>query len=173
MDTTFFQGMRPSSTIVTIREYESKGSGEVANYQLVFHINYRNALEKALRIVEDFNPANEIEEIAKQELIQSYANRILNIEENDHEDPHYSLVADENGIPVKGIKIHNESGKLHMWGFVIGKETLKDGTFKEVKSSEKTLAKKKIEALTTLSKFRQFIVDRSKVVVSEGEHFTP
>jgi len=171
-DLTFFAGIRPSATILTVREYLSKTTGEVADYQLVFHVNYAKSLEKSFYIVEEFAPQNEHEEVARQELLDSYTARLEKIKTTpiDEATPFFQRVRDEDNNIVKGVKIHTETGKIHLFGFLIHKKPIKAGVYKEVNSSEKTLAKNKIEALTPVSKFRNFIVDRSTVIVSEGKH---
>ena len=58
----------------------------------------------------------------------------------------------------KGLKLHKETGLLHIFGFKNQKKILKAGTYKEVKSSDKTLAKKEITKVLKLrsGKFHTF-----------------
>jgi hypothetical protein len=59
------------------------------------------------------------------------------------------------------LKVHKETGKIYLFGFVAKKFVLKNKEpYKTVNSSAKTLAKKALrERYTKLDKFREFVLD--------------
>lgn len=165
--------IRPSSTFLTLKGYQSK-SGEVADYSIVFHINYKNALISSINTLNSFVPNNEIEEQAKQDCLDSFNKSIQNIESIQIENIQdgYSRFFDENNQYIKGIKLHNKTNTLHLYGFVVHKKIIKQGNFKKSNSSPLTIAKNKLRNMCKVSKFRQFriIPDQLDSISVEGLH---
>lgn len=167
--------IRPSSTFLSLRGYRSE-SGELADYQLAFHMSYKSALERSIAAVEAHVPADDLEAQAKSEVLASYRASLAKIEAGEEpENDVYDRVLDATGTPIKGIKYHRESGKLHLYGLLVRKATIEPGNRKEVKSRPLTIAKDALRKLGPVSRFRQFIVDPAhvSVVVVEGQTLTP
>ena len=152
--------LRPDSTFLSIRGYRAAGSGEEADHTICFHMSYQVALEKSLLLVSTVQPSSEIEAQAKAELIASYSKSL----DRAIHDPvevvadHYERVIGANGSPIKGIKIHRESGDLHLFGLHLRKTVLVPGVHREVKSKPLTVAKDRLRKGLPVERFRQFIV---------------
>lgn len=152
-----FANLRPSSTFLSIKEYQNN-DGEVSNFGLVFHVSYLTLLNKSLAIAEKFNPSNELESQAKLEILQSLKNSIDKVKTTPIEevDDAYHHFADDAGNFVKGVKLHKNTGELHLYGYQIHKEVLIPGVYKKVNSKPLTLAKRAIEKQLPVKKWRQF-----------------
>ena len=168
--------VRPSSTFLSLRGYRSE-SGELADYQLAFHMSYANALEKSIAALETVVPADDLEAQAKGELLASYGKSLDKVKSEPLEvvGDHYERVLDATGTPIKGIKYHRETGKLHLYGLLVRKATIEPGTYKASNKRPLTVAKDRLRKLGPVSRFRQFIIDPQHVgvVVVEGQTLTP
>lgn len=166
--------IRPSSTLLSLKEYQSKTSGEIADHQIVFHMSYSSALERSIRALGFVEANGELEVQAKEELLQSYQKSLDRI----HSEPlevlgdSYSRVTDADGNVIKGCKIHRESGELHLFGLHLNKRVIVPGTYKEVKSRPLTLAKDKLRRGLPVERFRQFIVKEGQVREIRVEHYS-
>jgi hypothetical protein len=137
--------------------YQSKGTGEVAKYQVNFGISYHAACESDKALLEDYTPANEIEAEAKAEMIQSLAETLTNGVSSSY------TQKDTFENIGKGIRQHKETGEIYIYGFVHSKEQVEPPTNpkKTPNSSAKTLAKRSIEKALDMkrNRFAQFILN--------------
>lgn len=161
-----FANFRRGSQIVSIKNYKS-ADNEISDFQICFHMSYRNALQKSLNLVSEYVPKSPIEEIAKKEIVESYTNSLNKFNgENDREeaveDPTYEHVKDDNGNYIKGIKVHRETGDLYMYGLLLNKKVVVPVERKPVKSRELTIAKNKIKKSLRLpvDRFRQYVLTK-------------
>jgi hypothetical protein len=72
-----------------------------------------------------------------------------------------------DGLP--GVKIHRETGEVHIHGLAHAKEVIEPGIYKPVKSRPLTLAKNAIDDELRRSKIRQFNVGRLLAARMFGE----
>jgi len=166
--------LRPSSTFLSIKGYRSATSGEVADHQICFHFSYATALEKSIATLETVVPADDLEAQAKGELIASYSKSLEKVTTEPLEiiGDHYDRVLDADGAPIKGVKVHRETGALHLFGLALNKRVITPGTYKEVKSRPLTLAKDKLRKGLPVERFRQFIVSPETVSEVRVEHLS-
>jgi hypothetical protein len=156
----FLQAMahlRPSSTFLTILGYRNEHS-EVANYSIVFHMDYASALRKSIDIIEKQILTESIELQAKKELIDSFNASLSKMETTtiDEMEDGYIRFKDENGLPIKGVKMHPETKELHLFGLIAHKKVLIPTVYPKKNKRELTKAKDHLRYLTPMSKFRQF-----------------
>ncbi len=156
--------LRPSSTFLSLIGYRN-ASSEVADFNIIFHISYKSALQKSLDILNSFDPQTDLDLLAKEELIQSYNNSLLKIESQSIEeiDDAYQRFFDENNNYIKGVKLHRGSNALHLYGMVVHKRLRIPGNYDAKNSKPLTIAKKKISKLCPVSKFRQFKITPNQV----------
>jgi len=149
--------LRSAATFLTLSGYKSE-SGEVANYSIVFNMSYENALNRSIQTLKDYVPENELEITAKKELLDSFNKSLEKIKITPVEeiDDNYTHFQDEDGKFIKGVKLHEKTDTLHLYGLIVHKKVLTPGTYKEVKSKPLTLAKDKLRKMCSVSKFRQF-----------------
>jgi hypothetical protein len=165
--------LRPSSTFLSLRGYRSAESGELADYQIAFHMSYANALERSIEAVEAYVPASDIEATAKGEVLASYRASLAKIEAGDEPlGDAYDRIVGADGQHVKGVKLHRETGKLHLFGLLVRKTVREPGTFKASNKRPLTVAKDKLRGLGPVAKFRQFIVDTGHVECIAVERMT-
>lgn len=152
--------------------YQSKTTGEVANYCINLGVDYIESLKHDLDAVTSYVPNTELGEQAKEAVIASLQKTLApkTIEEqkaHDDNDPY-----DHIG---KGLKQHKETGTLYIWGFQHSKTQVEPPTeeVKEKKSSQLTIVKEKIKRDCKFKsiKFRQYILAKENIagIVVNGE----
>jgi hypothetical protein len=151
------------ATFLSIRGYKSKNN-EISNFIISFHFSYLNALNKSLLLAEAFEPMNDIQNQAKQEILSSIALSIeghkeSTIEENDR---HFIYFNDKKGNLINGIKMHEGREVLYLYGLVVKKETIISGREKIVNKKPLTIAKDLIRSNLPISRFSMFIIESDK-----------
>ena len=152
--------------------YQSKTTGEVAQYCINLGVDYVESLQHDLDAIKNYNPTTELEEQAKDSIIASLQKTLApkTIEEqkeHDDNDPY-----DHIG---KGLKQHKETGTLYIWGFQHSKTQVEPPTeeVKEKKSSQFTIVKEKLKKDCGFKsiKFRQYILAKENIagIVVNGE----
>ena len=151
--------LRTSSTFLTLKGYRNNFS-QVADYSIVFHISYENALKKSIAILEALDLKESLEKFARQELLESFHKSLINVKEVpiEERDDAYTHFPD-----CKGVKVHTATGELHLYGLVVHQRVLMPGIYPKSNKKALTIAKDKLRSLTPLSKFRQFKILPSQV----------
>jgi hypothetical protein len=157
-------GLRSASTFLTLKAYRNS-AGEIADYSVIFHMSYRNALQKSLTMLEDMQLTSDLEKRARQELITSFNQSLIKMEETPVEEIEdgYTRFFDSDGEYIKGVKVHTNTNTLHLYGNVVHKRVLIPGTYKETNRRPLTIAKDKLRSKLPVSKFRQFKIVPSQV----------
>ena len=136
--------------------YKAKESGEISRFTVLLGINIDNAYSRDLKIIDKLPVQSEAEIQAKNEIIASLKNSLANHAVGKSND-NYKLKGLYEKIG-KGIKLNQDSGDLLIDAFIIKKEVIKEGEYKVVKSSLKTLAKKSLRKNLKSGKFRNFLL---------------
>jgi hypothetical protein len=149
--------LNPASTFLTLSKYHN-AYGEIANYNIVFHISYENALKRSVLILENLVPDSHLQLEAKHELLQSYHQSIHNIKTTPIEaiDDHYTRFFDSNKRYIKGVKMHTATGNFHLYGFINNKFVLKPGSYPLENRSPLTKEKDFLRSKVPVGRFRQF-----------------
>ena len=156
--------LRSSATFLTIKGYTSESS-EVADYSIIFHMSYKNALEKSINIIDSYIPNDDLEAQAKLELLVSFntsLDKLINTPIEELNDG-YERFTDSNGDHVKGVKLHQETNTLHLYGLVVHKRVIVPGTYAKRNRKPLTVAKDRLRAMCPVSKFRQFKITQDQV----------
>lgn len=156
--------LRPQATFLTLIGYRNEYS-EVADYSIVFHMSYENALKRSIAALESVVPMDSLQALAKQELIDGYTSSLKNMAETPVEeiDDAYTRFFDENGRYIKGVKLHTTTGVLHLYGLVNLKRVIMPGHYPQRNRRELTIAKDKLRKMCPVAKFRQFRILPSQV----------
>jgi hypothetical protein len=157
--------LRPSSTFLTISGYRNDAS-EIADYSVAFHISYENALKRSIKTLAEMELTTDLEKQARFELLDSFARSLAKgsaSPELEERDPTYSYFKDDDGNPIKGIKIHNASGELYMYGLMVHKKVRLPGIYPSKNKQPLTVAKDKLRFLCPVGRFRQFRINPSQV----------
>lgn len=152
--------------------YQSKTTGEVANYCINLGVDYIESLKNDLDAITTYSPKDDLEKQAREDIIASLQKTIApkTIEEQkekEENDPY-----DHIG---KGLKQHKDTGELYIWGFQQSKTQVEPPT-KEIKpknSKPLTIAKEKLKRDCKFKsiKFRQYILAKENIagIVVNGE----
>jgi hypothetical protein len=156
--------LRSASTFLTLKGYKNEAS-EVADYNIVFHMSYENALKKSLEVLSNFTTTTDLEKLAKLDLMSSFAKslgKMANIPVEEIDDA-YTRFFDDDGDYIKGVKMHTATGTLHLYGLVVNKKVYMPGMYTKTNKKPLTIAKDKLRYLTPVGKFRQFKITSSQV----------
>ena len=141
--------------------YTTKGTGETNLYVINFGIDYVNACEHDKALLEAYTPKNDLEITAKGEMLKSLTETLT-------EGVSQSYTQKDVFTPIgKGLKQHNETGELYIWGFVQSRTQIAPPTNpkKPVNSKPLTLAKRAIEKELEFkrNKFSQYILSPENI----------
>jgi hypothetical protein len=165
--------LRPSATFLSLSGYRNEHS-EVADYSIVFHISYENALKRSVAALETVVPVDSLQALAKQELLDGYhtsLNKIATIPVEEIDDA-YTRFFDSDGSYIKGVKLHTASDTLHLYGFVNHKRVLIPGSYPKRNKKDLTKAKDELRKLCAVDKFRQFRITPNQVDRISVEHLS-
>lgn len=149
--------LRSSATFLSVMGYRNEHS-EVADYSLIFHMSYKNAIKRSLLTMKELVPNDDLEARAKEELLVSFETSLRKMEETPEEElqDHFLHFKDDNGSYIKGVKLHIETGTLHLYGLVNHKRVLMPGFYPEVNRRPLTIVKDKLRRKCPVGKFRSF-----------------
>ena len=148
--------LRPASTFLSVLGYRNAFS-EVSNYNIIFHMSYESALKRSIKILQDTVTDNDMQAQAKQELLTSFNQSLLKVKTPIEEiDDAYTRFFDTDGKYIKGVKMHTETGALHLYGLIVNKRILMPGMYPVDTRKTLTVIKDKLRESTPVGKFRQF-----------------
>lgn len=153
-------------SFVSIRNYENK-FGEIANNLINVGISYENSKEKDIQFLKELN-VNSFDskldktllEQARLELISSFEKPEINRSE-----------AQKNAYThiIKGVKVHNETGEVYIFGYRESKTILQQGNYPIVKSKPLTMAKNELRKLLRTGKYTQYVLSSIGEVRTNGQ----
>lgn len=149
-----FNRIRPGATFMTVKNYINNYN-EISHFGLVFHVDYINAVKKAVNIWSAYQPKNNDEKIAQYQLVSSYTDTLNGYNPQATSAHVYRPIVDGDGNLIKGVKWF-DGGEVHLWGFMVHRVVVKPGEYPKTRSSAVTLAKKSLMNLTPLHRFRQY-----------------
>lgn len=176
------------ASFVGIPEYTSGTTNkkcivpELANHVVNAGFSYGNAVEKDLKALKDATE-KDIQAIAKEgftpELVKiAIANLKERFEKNQNPETasNGSQAQKDAYIQITpSVKLHIETGKLHIYGLTVQKKVIVKGVFKPTNSRELTLCQNAVKKYFNFStsKFRQYIVDENTLtgVKIKGESY--
>jgi hypothetical protein len=157
------------TSFVSVRNYENK-EGEVSNQTFLVGIDYAKLLKNDFETLKAFDikplladHSKEVVMKAYEELLTSLAKRTASEEDkeelrkaNDSTMNRSDAQSDAYVHIAKGLKAQGTD--LYVYGLRVKKTVLVEGTYKEVKSQEKTIVKNKIKKLAKLREndYKQF-----------------
>lgn len=150
-----------------VNNYKSVESGEVANHLINIGVSYGRAIEKDIEFLANLDVTSmtwksNIEDIklAKSELLQSLI--APNENRSNGQKDAYTVI-------MEGVKVHNETGLVYIWGHTVKKDIIVEGTYKTVNSKPLTIAKNEIRKLMKSTKYRQYKLDIGNELKCAGE----
>jgi hypothetical protein len=149
-------------SMVSIKGY-TNSNGEVSNNIINVGASLDNAKTKDIEFLKGITGNSEIEEQARIELISSLETKD-SIRSRGQIDA-YTVIS-------KGIKVHNLTGEIYIFGLRMKKEVIQEGTYPEVKSRELTIAKNGLRKSLKSSKFTQFKISSMSGLRIAGEEIS-
>ena len=153
-------------SFVAINKY-TNSANEVSNNLINIGASYQNAKNSDIEFLEnikfseyEFKSELSVLETAKAELIASFISPNENRSNGQTE---------ASTTICSGIKVHNETGVLYVYGYRKNKVVLKTGEYKTVKSSAKTIAKNELRKLLKTGKFTQYALEIGNEVKAKGD----
>lgn len=146
------------NSFVAINNYLSS-AGEVSNRVIQVGVNRTKRLEKDLVKLQNYDISEVVEKFGKVVAEKAHLELIISLQkvlatevekdvlraQNDATINRSDAQIDMYTVIEKGMKVHNESKDLYVYGYTQSKEVLVPGVYKEVKSQAKTLAKNAIK----------------------------
>ena len=125
---------------------------------LLFTCATQNALEKSIILLEGISLSTDLEKQARDELLISFHQSLAKVDESPIEEREdgYTHFVNDDGSFIKGVKLHNATNTLHLYGSVVHKRVLLPGNYKQVNSKPLTIAKNKLKYICPVGQFRQF-----------------
>jgi len=153
-------------TFISIRNY-TNSSGEIANHLVNVGASYENAKAKDIEYLRNLNVEkfdskldSALLETARLELIESFINPSEN-RSNGQIDAYTHIFS--------GVKVHNETGKLYIYGYRENKTVIQEGTYKTVNSKPLTIAKNELRKQLRTGKFTQYSLEIGNELRLNGE----
>ena len=136
--------------------YKSKGSGEIAVHTLLLGVNLKNAYIRDVEKLKEILPTlSGVDKIACEEILKS---KLESLKKGIGNNSAYTQKGIWKNV-CPGIR-EREDKTIQIYGFSIRKKVIVKGEHKKVNSSEKTLAKKKLNKLLRSSRFRPFVFEK-------------
>jgi len=150
----------------SIKNY-TNSNGEISNQLINVGINYEKSKQADIVFLENIVFADHQFKsnladltVAKAELIAAFIKPNEN-RSNGQIDAYTTIFS--------GVKVHNETGVLYVYGYRQNKTVLVDGVYPTVKSSAKTIAKNELRKLLKTGKFTQFAIEVGNTLKANGE----
>jgi hypothetical protein len=141
--------------------YRAKESGEVARHTLLLNVKRERCLKVDLASLTALRPSlTGIEAQACDELVASITESLTTGSNKLYTKKGY-YTAEGNGnvqVSVKDI--------AYVRGYSIGKEVITEGTYKKVKSSDKTIAKNKLRKGLKNTRVREFVITPANFIMA-------
>ena len=153
-------------TLFSVKNYTNT-SNEVSNNLVNVGINYEKSKQQDIEFLKninlseyEFKSQKDVIIEAKNELIESFTKPNEN-RSNGQKDAYTNIFS--------GVKVHNETGILYVYGYRVNKTVIKEGEYKTVKSSQKTIAKNELKKLLKTGKFTQYAIEVGNTLTAKGE----
>lgn len=154
-----FDGVK--SSFIGVREYTNR-FGEIANHTILIGSNRESCKMRDLeKLKAELPKLDGVKREACEELIQSLLKPSKT--RSDAQKDAYTHI-------VNGVKVHNESGRIYIYGRHMAKEIIAKGVYPNVNSRQKTIEKRKLEKDLKLENclYREYGVDRISQIAILG-----
>ena len=157
-------------SFVSIREYKNK-QGEVSNQTINIGASYDNAKKADIETLEGLDITDQkhsfkssvlMLEQARIELIEGFLKPNENISKGQKDA--YTHIPN-----CSGLKVHNTTGLLYLFGNRINKTVLVKGEYKTVNSKALTIAKNELRKLLKTDKFVNFALEVGNTLKMAGD----
>lgn len=153
-------------TFISIKNYRNN-EGEVSNYVINIGASYENAKKLDTEFLS--NPTN-IEKIDFEGVAMYKEQARIALLEANKKPSNQSIAQQEAYTTVfPNVRVHNETGRVYIFGFKISKQVITPIQYKSVNHSPLTIAKDKIRKQLKAPNFRQYCTDKLVSITMKGE----
>ena len=142
-------------SFVSIKGYTNQ-QGEVADHVFNIGADYMKAKEADIKFLQELDLTKGQWKSDMVTMAKAKAELIQSLTKPD--ETRSQAQADAYTHICKGVKVHNQSGCLYVYGNRVNKVIHKQGEYKSINSRPLTIAKDELRKLLKTGKFRQFIV---------------
>lgn len=153
-------------TFFSIKNYTNT-QGEVSNVLINVGINYEKSKQQDIEFLKNINLSDYQFKSDKSDLIEAKNELIASFQKPDKN--RSEAQKDAYSTIFSGVKVHNETGLLYIYGYRVNKTVLKEGEYKHVNSSKKTIAKNELRKLLKTGKFTQYSIEVGNTLTAKGE----
>lgn len=153
-------------TFVSIRNYENK-FGEIANNLVNVGISYEKSKEKDIQFLKELN-VNSIESKSDKKLLEQARLELISSFEKPEINRSEGQINAYTNI-IKGVKVHNQTGEVYIFGYRENKTILQEGNYPIVKSKPLTIAKNELRKLLRTGKYTQYVLSSIGEVRTNGQ----
>ncbi len=149
-------------------QYQAKGTGEIATHTVALGVSLLRAYKRDAAILRAKGrtiPRDKA--IMRQACAEMLRSVRESLQKGIGENSAYTCKGAYRTIG-KGLRVHLETGELHIHGFGIAKRVIQAGTYKSVNSSAKTIAKRALGKGNKRERFRQFALSNVNCVKTQG-----
>ena len=153
-------------SFVSIKGYKNK-NGEVANHLINIGASYLKAKEKDIQFLTELDINSFDSKLDKPLLEQAKTELISSFNKPEKNRSEGQINAYTTIIP--GVKVHNESGVIYIYGYREKKEIITEGTYPVVNSTPLTKAKNELRKSLKTGKFTQYALNEVSSIRANGE----
>lgn len=153
-------------TFFSVKNYTNK-FGEVSNQKINVGTNYGKMKLKDIETLQNLDitkmqwKSSMVDiEIARTALIEAFISP--DKARSEGQTDAYTVISN-------GIKVHNETGVLYLYGYRVRKTVLVEGIYPTVKSSASTIAKNELRKLLRTNKFVNFGLEVGNELTASGK----
>lgn len=161
-----FSHLNPNSTFLSIKNYKNN-FGEIADFSVVFHIDYLNALRRSFKIINELKLENSCSEgqqfdldtlkRVRDEVLKSFTMSLANKEHPNYTCAGvYEEIFDSNGKTLSGVRLHAEQNIVHINALKFRKNIIRKGIYPKRNSFKETYARRYLIKQTPLINWVQF-----------------
>lgn len=144
--------------------YRAKETGELARHTLLLNVKRERCLKVDLANLTALRPSlTGLEAQACDELIASITETLTTGSNSQYTKKGY-YTAEGNGNVQTSVK-----DVCYVRGYSVGKEVLQEGTYKQVKSAPKTIAKNKLRKTLKNTRVREFIITPANFLMARHD----
>lgn len=139
--------------------YTSKKHNETSRYVVLVGISYIELLKKSINELTDLLPSFEGLELNAANEVMESLQKSLEAHNKGTQNEDYTKKGQY--IPVSnGININSTDDSIQLFGMIQSKVVLVEGVYKPVKSALNTILKNRVKSKLSVSKFREFALDK-------------
>jgi len=153
-------------SFVSINGYENR-YGEISNNLINVGVNYERTKQSDIETLENLDLTT-VKTATDLITLEKARTELINELIKPNENRSYGQIDAYTNI-CTGLKVHNETGEIYIWGFRVKKTVIKEGVYPTVKSKPMTIAKNELRKLLKISKFTQYKVSSINNMKLNGE----